>query len=400
MGYIASSTTTTVTARLTPYGRKKLLSTSNTDFVLYFALGDSDANYQTTEILQAGEVPGNGGDLNSISGVTTSIYGNVTLRNKLIYNNIGDLYKSVGTGSFIVNETNSFLGNKSLYGNTITHNKVSRGQISESLVNILNSFGLPLTDGDVTKYNSTLYVNGGYNDTAIASLGNQNVLILSIPNSEYGEIIDGKTIRLQLSSNATTYIAYSTFQRATLANSAQDVNIRETSLETVPLIGDNIAFLFSDNIKKPNGDSSKSWSTGNNLPKPFTYGKEYFNFITNSNLGYTADTAIGITYLDKGFIVITDSTIVNNFIEGIDSTATTLTYNSVVTDISQAIVCDSLNSEFRNSTNPTFVYGIDTPRVTEIGLYDKDYKLVAIAKLNKPYELTSNYFRVEVKISV
>ena len=46
MGYIASSSTTTVTARLTPYGRKKLLSTSNSDIISSFALGDSDANYQ------------------------------------------------------------------------------------------------------------------------------------------------------------------------------------------------------------------------------------------------------------------------------------------------------------------------------------------------------------------
>lgn len=400
MGYIASSTTTTVTARLTPYGRKQLLSNNN--IISYFSLGDSDANYYTNQVLTSGQVPGSSGDLNSNSGSTNSIYNNISIRNKLVYNSNGDLFKPVGSGSFNVNEVKSYLGTTTITGDNLTQNVVLKTNLTgDSLVNLFVSFGLPVSNNDLSKFTITTDANYGYSDTAVSGLSASKILVISIPNTQYGEIIDGKTIELGITTTAGTYTCYSTFQRGSTNLAAQDANIRETSSKTTPTIGDNIAFLFSDNIKKPNNDTTKSWGTGYGQSKPFSVGgKELFNYTSNVASSYTADTAIGVTYLDKGFIVITDPTIVDSFLEATDTSATTLTFNSMVTDISQSIGCDALVSEFRKSTNPTFSYGIDVPRVTEIGLYDESKNLIAVGKLNPPHLLNNMYFRIEVKISV
>jgi hypothetical protein len=38
-----------------------------------------------------------------------------------------------------------------------------------------------------------------------------------------------------------------------------------------------------------------------------------YNLQTNSNIGVSADTMVGVAYLDKGLIVITDPTIIANY---------------------------------------------------------------------------------------
>jgi len=401
MGYIASSTTTTVTARLTPYGRKKLLSTTGADFVSSFVLGDSDANYQTNQVLSSGQVPGEGGNLNSVSGTTNSVSDNISVRNKLIYN-LSETFKPVGVGSFNINESQSYLGTVTITGDTMSQDLIDRTDYTvNSLVNTFNTFGLPLKSSDIVKFTTTTNTNNGYSDTAISSLGNADVLVMSIPNAQYGEVIDAKTIQLGITTSAATYTCYAAYQRTSTSVGDQDANMRETSSNTTPAIGDNIAFLFSDGINRPNGDATKSWATGYGSAKPYSVaGKQLFNYVDNSASSLTADTAIGVAYLDKGFIVITDSTIIGEYVEATDSSASTLTYNSLTTDITQNIVCDALVSEFRMSMNPTFTYGVDTPRVTEIGLYDSTNTLVAVGKLNAPHLLNNMYFRIEVNISV
>jgi hypothetical protein len=45
--------------------------------------------------------------------------------------------------------------------------------------------------------------------------------------------------------------------------------------------------------------------------KPFSLNNLLYNLQTNSNIGVSADTMVGVAYLDKGLIVITDPTIAN-----------------------------------------------------------------------------------------
>jgi hypothetical protein len=146
-------------------------------------------------------------------------------------------------------------------------------------------------------------------------------------------------------------------------------------------MGNNVVFLFSDSVKKPNGNTSLSWSSGYGSNKPFSLGgKQQYNLLTNTSLAQTADTAVGIAYLDKGFIVITEPTIVNNFNPlSSGGTATTVTFDSVSTDVSQNITCIADRGEFGNSTNTTFGVG-DIPRISEVALYDTNNNLIAVAK--------------------
>ena len=150
--------------------------------------------------------------------------------------------------------------------------------------------------------------------------------------------------------------------------------------------GPNRCLLFSDGIQKPNNDSSLSWSTGYSLPRAFSMnGKRLWNFKTNTNTSTVADKAVGVAYLDKGFIVITDPTILANFtISGVTASATTISFNSVSSAISQKVTCIADRNEFTVSTNATFTGG-DVPRITEIGLLDDSGNLIAIAKTNRTY---------------
>ena len=82
------------------------------------------------------------------------------------------------------------------------------------------------------------------------------------------------------------------------------------------------------------------------------------------------------------------------------STATTVTLNSVSTDVYQTVTCIADRGEFGSSTNPSFA-GIDSPRITEVGLYDASNNLIAIAKTNKQITKNINEFMaMSIKISL
>ena len=83
MGYITSAITTTLTAKLTPLGRKLLVSTNNS-LITTFSLGDSDANYNVPLPLNTGEVPSDGGSIGPNSGATNSVASNVNLKSYLV----------------------------------------------------------------------------------------------------------------------------------------------------------------------------------------------------------------------------------------------------------------------------------------------------------------------------
>ena len=82
MGFINSASTITVRARLTKLGREKILTNNNKIFS-HFILGDSDANYNTSEKLTTGLVPTNSGNIGYNSGTNDNIAENVFINSKL-----------------------------------------------------------------------------------------------------------------------------------------------------------------------------------------------------------------------------------------------------------------------------------------------------------------------------
>lgn len=394
MGFLTTATTTTITARLTPFGRQQLVSTNNS-LITSFSLGDSDANYIAALTLGTGKVPSIAGNIGPNSTTSNSTAQNVALRSQLIVNSSGLLRKPVERqSSTVITEytPNTFT---TVSGSSISRTLVNRNNYnSDANVNLFYSFGLPLNSTNDTTYTGVTFANGGYSDTTLSGLAQTNILVIGIDNTTYGECIDGKTIKLDLPTSAGTYTIYSTFQKKSTPVTIEDANIRETSVVTNN-IGQNIALLFSDNIKKPNGVASSaaglSWGTGYNTVRPFSVnGKQLYNLQTNSNLGLTADTTVGVAYLDKGFLVITDPQIIADY-DTNTASATTISFNSVSSSVSQNITCIAGRGEFGISTNPTFTPA-STPRITEIGLYDNLGNLIAVGKTDKQVTKNINEF--------
>jgi hypothetical protein len=399
MGFNTTANTITLTAKLTPIGRQRLVSTNNA-LISSFSLGDSDANYNVPLTLTTGQIPAEAGEIGANASVSNSTTVNATIKSSLIVNN-GSLTKPVESQSTLVSIQQLSNGSTSVSGSNLSQVVIDRNNYnSDSLVNLFYSFGLPLNSSDDNVYTGVTYTNGGYSDTALSGLAQTKIIVFGIKNTTYGECLDGKTVKLSLPTSAGTYTIYSTFQDKGLSTSVEDANITETSVVTAG-IDANIALLFSDNIKTPNGGSgSLSWATGYNTVKPFTNNaKEFYNLLTDSNLGQSADTVVGIAYLDKGFIVITHPQIVANY-DSTTAAAAVATFDSVSTSVFQNITCIAGRGEFGGSTNPTFTTS-DTPRISELGLYDNLGNLIAMAKTDRHVTKNVNEFKAfSVKITL
>jgi hypothetical protein len=397
MGYNNSSSSITLIAKLTPFGRKAMVS-NNSNLITTFSLGDSDANYYAASALSTGQVPAEGGDIGPNGSASNSTTQNANLKSVLIYSSGGILKKLVEPKSSVISSEISFNGQTTISGTNIVHNVINRNDYAtDSLVNLYYSFGLPLNTKQDTTYTAKTFDNGGFSDTSLSGLAVNKVVVLAINNTKYGELIDGKQIKVSLTTTGGTYDIYSTFQNKSIPLTVEDANYRETSPVTASL-DSNIALLFSDSILTPNGGSgSLSWSTGFASIKPFSLNqKQLWNLQTNSNLGLSADTCVGVAYLDKGFIVLTHPTIVADY-GAVNptgaTTGTSITFDSVSTSVFQNLTCVAGRGEFGGSTNPTFSNS-DVPRISEIGLYDSSNNLIAIAKTDRHVLKNINEFKV------
>jgi len=396
MGYIQSATTVTVIAKLTPFGREELLSKSN-KIITNFSLGDSDANYYVSNILESGEVPSISGEIGVLGSVNNSSPTNYKIRDKVIVNSIGDLTKPVEPNAGKISSTLRSVGFKNLVSPDVNFKLISKNDLISSSGNLFNSLGLPITVTQKALFNTVSDANGGFSDTGIALLNVNEGLVIDISNLEYGEIIDGKTVKIELTTSTSTFTIYSTFQSSLTSKTTQDVNIRESSIKS-GLIGNNIAFLFCDAIKKPNNNPLKSWGTGYNLNKPFSVNnKELFNLTTNNTIQKYADTPVGLIHLDKGLIVINNQSILDSLDA---SLSVSVSFDSLSTEMSQDIICIVNRGEFIASKNQTYSNG-DLIRVSEVGLYNSNGNLIAIAKMNKHITIGTNQFMaLGVKVTI
>ena len=399
MGFNSTANTLTLTAKLTPIGRQRMISTNN-GLIKTFSLGDSDANYYTNLSLTTGEVPSISGNIGVNSTNSNSTAKSTGLKSTLIVNSAGLITKPVSSqSSSILTETQS-LGYTTVSGSNLTYSIVNRTNYNDEKSNLYYSFGLPLNESNITTYTGTSTTSGGYANTAFSGFAVDKILIVSIDNSTYGELIDGKSLKLDLTTTAGTYSIYSTYQYGSqqlnvLNSQYTDPNLASTNF------GLNTSMLVCDTIMTPNGgDPSLSWATGYNTNKPFSLnGKKAYNYQTNTNLSLTADTLVGIAYLDKGMLVITNPTIINAYVASA-ATATTLSFDSVSTGVYQIITCVADRGEFGLTTNPTFEVG-DTPRISEVALYDDLGNMIALAKSDRQISKNINEFlALSIKISV
>lgn len=393
MAYINESTDLNIVAKLTPYGREQILQQGSNLFK-YFTIGDSDANYTVEEELESGTVPAISGN-KTLNNEKTGSANTYKIRSKIYYSS-GNFYKEVEESSGSILTSNITIPYSSI-SSTVYADELNRTELDENINNLFKSFNLPITDSDKAYFTTVAPSNGGYANTALSGLNQDNILLLSIDGGDYGEAIDGKSLKLTVSALSQTYDIYGTFGKSLTTDQVLDAQTRDNNTFSEPL-GDNVVFLFSDEIQKPNNDSSKSWSTGhNNKKRPYSVGKkEKFNFYASpSEPSQITDKCIGVAHLDKGMIIITEPTIVNNF-----SSVTELAFSSYYTEVAQNVTCVINRGEFTTTTNTT--YGANLPfRISEVGIYDENKELVAIGKSDRQILKSPNSFLgIGVKITL
>ena len=390
MGFLTSTPTVTLTAKLTPFGRQQLLLNSSS-IITQFSLGDSDANYQGELPLDNGRVPDISGEIGPNSTFNNGLYSNVTIKSPIVVNATGATKKAIQTGSNSVVISPISNGLTMVSGTPLTQLIIDRtiGD-TDGNANLFKSFGLPITQSQKDLY--TTFTNPtGYLDTAIKNLNQSKALVIAIRACDYGEVIDGKTVKINLTTTgATPYTIYSTFQKSLTSATTMDAKVVENLSMGVPF-GSNVALLFSDDVQRPNNDAGKSWSTGYGLTKPFSLNnKEQFNSIAVPSTGANLDLAIGVVYLDKGIIVITHPDIVDNYDTSSGST-TSVRFNHISNEVAQNITCIVERDEFATTNNVTHTDG-ELIRVSEVGLYDTFGNLIAMAKSNEQVLIGANQF--------
>ena len=188
--------------------------------------------------------------------------------------------------------------------------------------NLFVSFNLPVLSTQFTDFTS----GGTYYNTAVSGANTNQVIVASIPENTYGELIDGKTISFSfpivqngLNEVITCYGTY--FNNNTNSSQGNGNNIFSDSQDTNPYFGQepsisnsynsNVAFLFSNNVLGPQyntGATWNAWTTGNKFDSTGnlsnTSAKQYAQFRLGDNGVQSVDKAVGVAYLDKGFYVI------------------------------------------------------------------------------------------------
>jgi len=317
----------------------------------------------------------------------------------------------------------------------LTFTLCDRTNLASKEANYFISFRLPHTE-DSLPLDSPLSLQ----NPSLQQLNVDRMVISPIPREEYNEMIDGRSITFIVPQTGSTSI------RVVSSTYSELVKHQNSAL-----LGNNIAFLFSDDINLPRtgtttgGASSSSprttWDVTpfTNRPQAHAYSdlesvdintdQRPFggvnlavavseNYPTTTNQGYNYDIPVGYVSLDKGFVVLTHPDIVDNipWDEGFElhtniaTSGTTnmyftgstsqLTFNDISINFRTSVVCLALPTEFTFSTNPSWnlanniqeldngTNDFDPVQVTEIGLYNKNNELIAVAKLDRPVEKT------------
>ena len=329
---------------------------------------------------------------------------------------------------------------KTLDGSDLVYTFCDRTDGTSKESNYFVSFNLPFEYNSL-KSGSTLSLS----HPELFQLNVDRIVIAPIPKSYYSELVDGRSLTLSVPQySGTTSMSAKTIVSSTYSTLSKT--------ENSVLLGNNISFLFSDEINLPytgktggGANSSSAHSTWNpttytDRPAATSYTdlqsidintdkRPSANFAvpvsssypTNTNQGYNYDIPLGFVCLDRGFIVYTHPKIVNNFpwalgqeqytnsintssgqtnIYFSSSTVSSAEFLDISINFKTTVVCLALPQEFYFTNNPSWnlaynlaelsnqTYGYQSVYVTEIGLYNTKSELVAVAKLSEPLEKT------------
>jgi len=214
---------------------------------------------------------------------------------------------------------------------------------------------------------------------------------------------------------------YDTIQAFRLKYEVTGFNLQNESAEEFT------GYLAMAELRPISTSAWSSWTSQNRFATTANGSGKQYGELVDANYGLLMDSPVGIAYLDKGFFIITNPTLVANFdlsealtmdangtvkpypqsVETknsftqvfFPSTSTagfrrsSAIYRSVATEYNQGYTCLALPNEFTSTNNPTYrqAYpvgstdvGLQPLHITEVGLYNKYGELIAIAKSTKP----------------
>jgi hypothetical protein len=254
----------------------------------------------------------------------------------------------------------------------------------------------PTTGWTGEYYNTALQPIGSYHfvqDDALLPIENGLYLIFEIPNTAYGEIIDGKTFNMTLPYYEGTPVSYvnekvgyysygaalpeeielyGTYNKSNLSvlnldrvNSEKDYSMKdigarpdleETDYES------NVVLLFCDNILEPQGSNLTSWSSGYS---DVIDGTRVFNplSVEKATYDHVLDKCIGFVALDKGFVVITHPKIVDSYFRKIFNGTVNL---SNPTDLFNITKTYDVNGTYSTNTARGYVYTDSSEMITTL----------------------------------
>ena len=337
----------------------------------------------------------------------------------------------------VISVKNETATQQTVNGSGLTFTQCARTGLTTTEANYFVSFNLPYTAGDLASGDTMALAY-----PEIYQLNVDEIVISPIPREYYNEMIDGRSITFSVPQVGADDLNWSS---KTVVSSTYN-NLEKNSENA--LLGKNIAFLFCDEINLPyTGDTDggaiskaaqTTWNTASYLDRPAaTAYQNLQNLIdintdqrdwadvnlavtvpeiypTTTNQGYNYDIPVGFAALDKGFMVLTHPSIVDNipWVSGLTYPAGATNPSSATTDIyfasgssvvfhdlninfKTSVVCMALPGEFYFTNNPTWDYAenlqeytlgtnnYDDTYVTEIGLYNKNEELLAVAKLDR-----------------
>jgi len=224
----------------------------------------------------------------------------------------------------------------------LTFTRCDREDASTKYGNYFMSFNLPTAS---SRFSTASTLSEEYPE--LQQLNVDKIVMCPIPTAYYSEFIDGKTITFSVPQNGGA--DQDNLSAITLISSTY-TSEKILKKESSPLLGDNVVFLFCNDINKPytglttnaqgvevDNAAVTSWDpTGiyNERPSAVTYREvvpnletENYNTDQRTNThysvkidetypegraGYNYDIPVGFAILDKGFVVITHTGITEN----------------------------------------------------------------------------------------
>lgn len=377
MGFIPGSTIQ-IEAYLTKKGASDLMENGIKN-IKYFAVSDDASNYATNQKLGFNQVYSLAGKT-FVDNKFLTVLNDMTLSSRIFVDSGSETYKSFESDSGVI-MTEENVGDINNVGFYSIYPTYTSPLTNNYVLNWVKDLNLRYGTSDDTIW-SLPFNSGGFSNTSLQYMDPNQYSFYSIDSSQYA-FIDGKTIKftVPISVSGTTDL-YGSYLNTNQPNTYYDSQYSDNST-FLRRFGPNTVLLFSDLVSKPNGDATKSWSTGYGVNAPYSQGgKHLANFITGG--GRNRDIAVGMAFLDKGVIVTFYPGLTGSF----NNSLLELNNKNVVRRTVASFVCDLPLGKFYRSQNSTF-YPNAPVRITSIGLFNENKELMAIGRLNSQVEKSS-----------